>query len=218
MTSSCAGLRFADHKIAMVSGPRQCGKTTFAKMLLSERSHGRYFNWDDAEFRHLWVKTPSNLIPPQEGRAVPLLVLDEIHKDRFWKRNLKGLYDTLERPCDILVTGSARLDIYRRGSDSMMGRYFPFRLHPFSMRELDHMDVLRPEDMQTALFSRALQAGKGALKHLDDTLSSTIIRSPRVRTGRKTSRKGRGAPVTTTGAPLHVSWHRSRCRDSIGLP
>jgi predicted AAA+ superfamily ATPase len=162
---------FADHKIAMVSGPRQCGKTTFSKILLKERSGGRYCNWDDAEFRRLWVKTPSAIIPPQKGKTVPLLVLDEIHKDRFWKRNLKGLYDTLERPCDILVTGSARLDIYRRGSDSMLGRYFPFRLHPFSMRELDYKDVLRPEDMAKALFGRSLQAGKLSLEHLDDLMA-----------------------------------------------
>ncbi|MBI4563327.1 MAG: ATP-binding protein [Planctomycetes bacterium] len=162
---------FADHKIAMVSGPRQCGKTTFAKMLLGERSEGRYFNWDDAEFRRLWVRTPSALIPPQQGKIVPLLVLDEIHKERFWKRNLKGLYDTLQRPCDILVTGSARLDIYRRGSDSMMGRYFPFRLHPFSMRELNYRDVLRPDDVLQALFTRSLRPEKSSLKHLDDFMA-----------------------------------------------
>ncbi len=159
---------FDDHKIAMVSGPRQCGKTTFAKMLLKDRSKGRYFNWDDAEFRRSWVKSPSTIIPPKKGKIVPLLVLDEIHKERFWKRNLKGLYDTLEQPCDILVTGSARLDIYRRGSDSMMGRYFPFRLHPFSMRELGYKDVLRPNDMLEALFIRALQTKESGLKHLDD--------------------------------------------------
>ncbi|MBI4230088.1 MAG: ATP-binding protein, partial [Planctomycetes bacterium] len=162
---------FRDHKIAMVSGPRQCGKTTFAKMLLAGRSEGRYFNWDDAGFRRLWIKTPSALLPPRQGGRVPLLVLDEIHKDRLWKRNLKGLYDTLPHPCDILVTGSARLDIYRRGSDSMMGRYFPFRLHPFSMRELESKDVLRPDAMEKALFSRALQTGKGALRNLDDFMA-----------------------------------------------
>lgn len=162
---------FRDHKIAMVSGPRQCGKTTFGKMLLRERAEGRYFSWDDAEFRRLWVKTPSAILPPRQGGRVPLLVLDEIHKDRLWKRNLKGLYDTLQNPCDILVTGSARLDVYRRGSDSMMGRYFPFRLHPFSLRELDFSDVPRPDDAEEALFRRALRPGKGASGHLDDFMA-----------------------------------------------
>lgn len=171
LTRAVQALCFGHHKIAMVSGPRQCGKTTFAKMMLDERSDGRYFNWDDAGFRRLWVKSPSAIIPPRKGKSTPLLVLDEIHKDRFWKRNLKGIYDTLEHPCDILVTGSARLDIYRRGSDSMLGRYFPFRLHPFSMRELEHKDVLGPDDMRKALFNRAFQAGRRSSRHLDDFMA-----------------------------------------------
>lgn len=162
---------FAHRKIAMVSGPRQCGKTTFARMLLDERPGGRYGNWDDAEFRRLWIKAPSALLPTRQRKRPPLLVLDEIHKDRFWKRNLKGLYDTLKDPCDILVTGSARLDIYRRGSDSMVGRYFPFRLHPFSLRELDFKDVLRPDEMLDALFTRALGTGAAARRHLDDFMA-----------------------------------------------
>jgi len=45
---------------------------------------------------------------------------------------LKGIYDTLDGPCDILVAGSARLAVYMKGSDSLLGRYFSFRLHPFS--------------------------------------------------------------------------------------
>ena len=34
-----------------------------------------------------------------------------------------------------LVTGSARLDFYRKSGDSLQGRYFPYRLHPFSLNE-----------------------------------------------------------------------------------
>lgn len=171
LTHALQALCFADHKVAMVSGPRQCGKTTFAKMLLRQRTDGRYCNWDQAEFRRLWVKSPSAIVPDSRDGGTPLLILDEIHKDRFWKRNLKGVFDTLERPCDILVTGSARLDIFRRGSDSMLGRYFPFRLHPFSMRELEFHDVLRPDAMLDALFSRALQPPRSSSRLLDDFMS-----------------------------------------------
>jgi predicted AAA+ superfamily ATPase len=182
---------FANRKIAMVSGPRQCGKTTFAKMLLSERNQGDYFNWDESEFRRLWARTPSAIIPSKKGNGVPLLVLDEIHKDRFWKRNLKGLYDTLKHPCDILVTGSARLDIYRRGSDSMMGRYFPFRLHPFTMRELEYKDVLPPDEMRKALFSRALKVKKGAEKRLDDFMAYGPFPEPFLRQNARQARMWR---------------------------
>lgn len=130
--------------MAWISGPRQCGKTTFAKMLLGQRADGAYWNWDDIEFRRLWAKSPSvTLRYPQRSpgkrqmsRQRPLVIYDEIHKARGWKRTLKGIYDTLEHPADILVTGSARLNVYKKGGDSLLGRYFHFRLHPFSLGEI----------------------------------------------------------------------------------
>ena len=159
-------LAFQGHKIAFVSGPRQCGKTTLAKMLLRQRKVGLYRNWDEVEFRRAWAKHPSAIIPPSQGKEVPLVVLDEIHKDRRWKRNLKGVFDTRESPCDFLVTGSARLNVYMKGSDSLLGRHLSFRLHPFSMRELERADVLPPDAMQDALFSRAERPGKAAEERL----------------------------------------------------
>ena len=128
-------LCFPRHKIAMLSGPRQCGKTTLAKLLLEERGAGSYRNWDQVEFRRVWARSPSSVVPAA-SRATPILILDEIHKAPGWKRSLKGLYDTLDRTCDIIVTGSARLDVYRKGGDSLLGRHFAFRLHPFSLGEL----------------------------------------------------------------------------------
>ncbi len=157
---------FADHKIAMVSGPRQCGKTTLARMLLNRRKTGVYRNWDQIAFRREWAKNPASVIPRAEGADIPLVVLDEIHKRRRWKRDLKGLYDTLKSPCDFLVTGSARLNVYRKGSDSLLGRHYAFRLHPFSMRELHHAEVLRPDDMLDALFSRGGRRTKAAGENL----------------------------------------------------
>lgn len=65
------------------------------------------------------------------------MVLDEIHKDRRWKGRLKGLFDKHGAGDGIVVTGSARLDLYRKGGDSMMGRFLPYRLHPLSVAETD---------------------------------------------------------------------------------
>lgn len=167
LLSAVKELCFSKHKIAMVSGPRQCGKTTLAKMLLRSRDNGRYFNWDEATFRRAWAKNPSSIIPPiSTNREAPLVVLDEIHKDRFWKRNLKGLYDTLKSPCDFLVTGSARLNVYRRGSDSLSGRFLHFRLHPFSLREMVRDDVPPPDKMIESLFGRAVERNRQAEDHL----------------------------------------------------
>ncbi len=117
-------------KMAFVSGPRQVGKTTMVKSIIE--SPLNYFTWDDDDFRKAWVKSPAHAV---SGRGKGPVVLDEIHKDRFWKRSVKGLYDTKYIP--FIVTGSARLDIYRKGADSLTGRYFPYNLFPFSVAETD---------------------------------------------------------------------------------
>lgn len=174
LTQAIEAFSFADHKIAMVSGPRQCGKTTLARMLLDQRKVGIYRNWDQLSFRREWARNPSSIVPRAEGKDVPLVVLDEIHKERRWKRNLKGVYDTLESPCDFLVTGSARLNVYRKGSDSLMGRHCAFRLHPFSLRELERPDVLPPDKMLEWLFSRSETEAKAA----EDGLAAMMIYGP----------------------------------------
>lgn len=148
-------IAFATNKIAFISGPRQCGKTTFAKHLLAERKVGEYYNWDELQFRKLWAAHPEKIIPTKiTPRVTPLIILDEIHKAKLWKRQLKGIYDTLKNTCDILVTGSVRLNTYRKGSDSLIGRYYHFRLHPFSLAELlKKKPPDEPNDILESLFS-----------------------------------------------------------------
>lgn len=151
-----ARLAFGNNRMAFVSGPRQCGKTTLANMLAEKRPTSRYFNWDDIQFRKIWNQSPKSIVPASAD--TPLVILDEIHKERLWKRTLKGVYDTLASPCDFLVTGSARLNVYRRGSDSLLGRYFHFHLAPFSLREMSGSDAPGPDEAIEALFSRASNA------------------------------------------------------------
>jgi uncharacterized protein len=121
---------FQDGKMALVSGPRQVGKTHLAKSLLVHAKN--YFTWDDVAFRKAWLASPRAALG--QVAAGPI-ALDEIHKDRRWKSLLKGYYDTEGAGSGLLVTGSARLDLYRRGGDSMLGRYLPYRLHPWSVGE-----------------------------------------------------------------------------------
>lgn len=145
LAAPIAELCFPGKKMAFLSGPRQCGKTTLAKMMLANRDGcGRYWNWDSIEVRRLWSKNPDGVVP-EIDTDIPLVILDEIHKVRGWKRSLKGVWDTLDSPVDILVTGSARLAVYRKGSDSLLGRYFAFRLHPLSVVELDRAAAPGPE-------------------------------------------------------------------------
>lgn len=117
-------------KMVFVAGPRQIGKTTLAKDIVGAHfSEIAYFNWDNRQERR-------RLMSAQWPAAAQLLILDEIHKFKGWKGFLKGQYDTLKDKYRFLVTGSARLDIYRKGGDSLQGRYHLYRLHPFTVAEL----------------------------------------------------------------------------------
>lgn len=123
-------------KIAFVSGPRQVGKTTMVERLLAEESQSEnYFTWDDGEFRRVWIRGGKELLAGLGKGAI--LAFDEIHKDRKWKSKLKGLYDLYKKDIRFVITGSARLDYYRKSGDSLQGRYFPYRLHPFSSGETE---------------------------------------------------------------------------------
>ena len=159
---------FQSGKMAFMSGARQCGKITLAKRILKQYKTGAYYNWDEIKFRRLWTKDPSGIIPPAaQDNARPLIVLDELHKAKSWKKNLKGVYDTLDIPCDILVTGSARLNIYRKGSDSLLGRYYHLRLHPFSMHEmLRRKPGIAAPDLVHAVFDRSIQISGRAKDYL----------------------------------------------------
>ncbi|RJQ51202.1 MAG: ATP-binding protein [Desulfobacteraceae bacterium] len=125
-------------KMVFIGGPRQVGKTTLAKTVLSDQyPTGRYFNWDyDADRRDILQKKWSldNL----------LLVFDELHKYPRWKNWIKGIYDVSHENHSFLITGSARLDIYRRGGDSLVGRYHYWRLHPFTLDEIPE-GIPKPE-------------------------------------------------------------------------
>lgn len=120
----------AGGKMAFVSGPRQVGKTTLGRALLVSR-HNEY-TWDDQRFRVLWSHDPVRAVADRE--AGPIL-LDEIHKDRRWKSRLKGLWDLRGPDLAVVVTGSARLDLYRHSGESLVGRYLPYRLHCFTVGE-----------------------------------------------------------------------------------
>ena len=115
-------------KMVFIGGPRQVGKTTLAKSLLSEGIKGRYFNWDFDEDRQA-------ILQKKWSKDDKLLIFDELHKYPQWKSWIKGLYDVVGGQHQILVTGSARLDVYKQGGDSLLGRYHYWRLHPFTLDE-----------------------------------------------------------------------------------
>ncbi|MBI5399008.1 ATP-binding protein [Candidatus Saganbacteria bacterium] len=165
-----------EKKMVLLTGPRQVGKTTLAKSLVVPWPNLEYFNWDAQDDRKIMLKQ-------RWSRKSSLVILDEFHKLKNWKTRLKGVYDTEGILPRILVTGSARLDLYRRGGDSLAGRYFLHRLYPFSVKELK--DRSRPEEIleqlmalggfPEPLFSQSEQVAKRWRKqHLERILREDI--------------------------------------------
>lgn len=124
-TAVCADL---PRKAVLLTGPRQCGKTTFARSIYPAENYD-YLNYDNDKDQVI-------LREQSWDRTKQLVIFDEIHKMTEWKRWLKGVYDTEKIPPEILVTGSAKLNTFKKVGDSMAGRYFQFQMHPLDLKEL----------------------------------------------------------------------------------
>lgn len=135
------------HKLVILTGARQAGKTTLARQLLADYPRAQYLNWDVPADREVIA---SGAWSPRAG----LVVFDEIHKMRDWKAFLKGAWDGRSTNQAMLVTGSARMETFRQGGESLAGRYFAWRLHPFSVREAVDSLGMRPAEALDRLLER----------------------------------------------------------------
>jgi uncharacterized protein len=129
-------------QMVFLPGPRQVGKTTLSKACVMDQYQSIYLNWDNINHREIILAGTEAIyqqLQPNTAKeitATPVIIFDEIHKYAHWKNRLKGYFDLIQEQCKIIVTGSAKLNVYRRGGDSMMGRYFLYRIHPLSVAEL----------------------------------------------------------------------------------
>ncbi len=141
-------------QMAFVSGPRQVGKTWVCKSIAEA-----YFNWDNTDDRRTLLRGPAALAEilgvDRLRTNPPIIVLDEMHKYAKWKTLLKGFFDTYGERARLLVTGSSRLDIFRRGGDSLMGRYLLYRMHPWSVGECVRTELPDKEIQPPAKISAA---------------------------------------------------------------
>ena len=129
-------------KIILISGPRQTGKTTMSKQLYGSYD---YLSYDVKEDR-------LSIQQKDWDRDKKLIIFDELHKMKQWKRWLKGIFDKEGIPPQILVTGSAKLDIHKRVGDSLAGRYFQYHLHPLDLKEISRFTDIKPEEAFEALW------------------------------------------------------------------
>ena len=130
-------------QMVFLSGPRQVGKSTVGEDLATT-----YLSWDDEDVRKAMM-TGQKAVVEKFGlsslaKANSIVAFDEIHKFGRWKQFLKGFYDVYAKGMKILATGSAKMDVYKKGGESMMGRYFPYRMHPLSVAEL--LDASIPDE------------------------------------------------------------------------
>lgn len=155
-------------QMIFLAGPRQVGKTTCSKMLQTDYPDFYYLNWDDAIHRKLVVKGAAAIAGQLKLATLsthkPIIIFDEIHKYKKWKQFLKGFFDLYEDKCQIIVTGSAKLDVYRRGGDSLMGRYFIYHIHPLSVGELlstqtRDVEIILPQKISTEQWNNLLNFG-----------------------------------------------------------
>lgn len=131
-----------EKKMVFIGGPRQIGKTTLAVSLIKNYKDGcaAYLNWDNELSRRIISRS-------EWSKDEPLIVFDEIHKRKNWQSLVKGIWDTWKNTQKFIVTGSARLEIFRKGGDSMLGRYHYYRIHPYTLPELG----INPENLKILL-------------------------------------------------------------------
>lgn len=120
-----------EQKLIIVLGYRGSGKTTLLLQYLSAiQGKGIYLSLDDFYFEtHRLIEAVSSLY----DRGYRIFLLDEVHRYRWWSKDLKQLYDDYE-DIQVVATGSSILDV-SRGNADLSRRASVYHLHGLSFRE-----------------------------------------------------------------------------------
>lgn len=140
-------------QMVFLSGPRHVGKTTLATL----QSPSVYLSWDTLQGHKQFMAEIPTPVPP-------MITFDELDKLKNWKNSLKGFFDCHKEETKILVAGSTALNRYIPGNDSLMGRYFLYRIHPLSVAELLRTEfptapIAPPQRVETDTLEALLRFG-----------------------------------------------------------
>lgn len=162
-------------QMRFIAGPRQSGKTTIAKnRLMAVDCELLYYNWDRKAIRRRFREEEGFLehdILTLPGHSRYWACFDEIHKMPRWKNILKDFFDTYEDRANYIVTGSARLDLFRKAGDSLAGRYFLFKLNPLILPEAlqNKVSTVMPEKDGRLFVEKMVSSAKyeqSAMEHI----------------------------------------------------
>ncbi len=180
LSTVCFSKNFG-RQMRLITGPRQAGKTTLAyDFLRINHWETLYYNWDKVEVRSAYRANPSFFVSDIQNlkkspKDLPWVCFDEIHKIPRWKNVLKGIFDSYEQLCRFVITGSARVDLLKYTGESLLGRYFTFRLFPLSLAEICHSHFEFPSKKPLnalAFIESCLSNHPGSHKALEHLLKS----------------------------------------------
>jgi predicted AAA+ superfamily ATPase len=150
----------ADFPVVAVTGPRQCGKSTMVRHLLSDRKDAVYLDLERPSAQRK-LADPEWFLSSQKNK---LVCIDEIqrHPDLF--PIIRSLVDEWDRPGCFLILGSASHDLLKQSSESLAGRIVYKRLTPFLVNELQGMTAAPPLEslLNRGTFPRSLMAASDA--------------------------------------------------------
>ncbi len=154
-----------DTPVVLIHGPRQCGKTTLAKMVGKKRGF-TYYTFDDDVQRAAAQTDPVGYVADLPERVI----LDEVQRVPELFTSLKAEVDRRRQPGRFILTGSANVLLVPRLGDSLAGRMEILRLHPLSQTEL----VGEESSFLSSLFSDSLAAGRLSGQRLGINLAERV--------------------------------------------